>query len=530
VIASLQNSCPNAPKGETMCPPLVHASHADPETWEAAGMLVAVCQLLMGSPVKKLAFAQDCDQIDRRNLKLAELANRLCSKEVRGFVRTSLLHVNAGNLPRKLDDCIEEARAAIGALLGSHQQQVTLLGTQVIRPRPLSQRQVTLPEGWEQDRNVGASFIRELSATPPPVSAELPVVAEARKRAMEKLSAIQRLPQRHDALSTSILLSIESMYSELLGATTDDARENCIRDAFPNQRHLATAMLALIEMLDPTIDVNEPVIKDADVDSLIKVVLFEERHRYEMQHRRPTPHYPPPPRAPLPRPAIPPRPTPTPAVASLPAPAHPKAPKLALLSAMAPTKYATLPGISPGVPPAPPVAGPPFTSPPFTSPPFTSPPFTSQPTAAPLVAALVAGVPPTGAPPPSSQPTLLPQPFQVPTTVSVPTLVPPSWRDFTTVVPGSIRYSAPPRSFTAPPAERIMRLLCGLGGLAQLLTFAVPVHDWIPWTLVISHVLLMVPASFLARALNRNVLAWTVITFFVPLAPVLLAFAPRRTG
>ena len=58
----------------------------------------------------------------------------------------------------------------------------------------------------------------------------------------------------------------------------------CIRDSFPNQQQLTTALLALIELLDPTIDVNDPVIKDADVDSLIKVVLFEERHRYEMQH------------------------------------------------------------------------------------------------------------------------------------------------------------------------------------------------------------------------------------------------------
>ncbi|MEO8901182.1 MAG: hypothetical protein ABI488_05855, partial [Polyangiaceae bacterium] len=41
---------------------------------------------------------------------------------------------------------------------------------------------------------------------------------------------------------------------------------------------------ALIELLDPSIDINDPVIKDADVDSLIKVVLFEERHRYEQAH------------------------------------------------------------------------------------------------------------------------------------------------------------------------------------------------------------------------------------------------------
>jgi len=117
---------------------------------------------------------------------------------------------------------------------------------------------------------------------------------------MEKLTAVNRLPPRHESLTTPILLSIESMYSELLGASTDEAREMCIRDSFPNQQQLTTALLALIELLDPTIDINDPVIKDADVDSLIKVVLFEERRRYEMQHpsARPAPG-----QAPLPPPS-----------------------------------------------------------------------------------------------------------------------------------------------------------------------------------------------------------------------------------
>jgi hypothetical protein len=118
-----------------------------------------------------------------------------------------------------------------------------------------------------------------------------PAEEEARKKVVEKLAAVGRLPPRHESLTTPILLSIESMYAELLTASTDDAREMCIRDSFPNQQQLTTALLALIELLDPTIDVNDPVIKDADVDSLIKVVLFEERHRYEMQNpsARPAP-------------------------------------------------------------------------------------------------------------------------------------------------------------------------------------------------------------------------------------------------
>lgn len=108
-----------------------------------------------------------------------------------------------------------------------------------------------------------------------------PAEEEARRKVAERLAAINRLPPRHSELSTPILLSIESMYAELLTAPTDEAREMCIRDSFPNESHLSTALLALIELLDPSIDVNDPVIRDADAESLIKVVLFEERRRYE---------------------------------------------------------------------------------------------------------------------------------------------------------------------------------------------------------------------------------------------------------
>ncbi|MEI9950852.1 MAG: hypothetical protein WDO74_18215 [Pseudomonadota bacterium] len=151
---------------------------------------------------------------------------------------------------------------------------------------------------------------------------------EARRRVLEKLAGISRLPPHHEALSTPVLLSIESMYAELLSASTDEARELCIRDSFPNPAQMSSALLALIELLDPSIDINDPVIRDADVDSLIKVVLFEERHRYEQAHPslRPAPST-----APLPPPtsrragsAPPPLPRPTGAGgASMPPPLPP---------------------------------------------------------------------------------------------------------------------------------------------------------------------------------------------------------------
>lgn len=104
---------------------------------------------------------------------------------------------------------------------------------------------------------------------------------DARKTAAARLSAMDRLPPSHATIALPVLLSIESMYAELESATTDDDREAVIRESFPNEAHLRQAMLALIELLDPSIDTAEPLIRDADVDSLIKIVMFEERRRYE---------------------------------------------------------------------------------------------------------------------------------------------------------------------------------------------------------------------------------------------------------
>jgi len=135
-------------------------------------------------------------------------------------------------------------------------------------------------EAKEAEETVTDDELEEVPAG----STRPPAEEEARRKVSDRLAAINRLPPRHADLSTPILLSIESMYAELLTASTDDAREMCIRDSFPNEAHLATALLALIELLDPSIDVNDPVIRDADADSLIKVVLFEERRRYEQAY------------------------------------------------------------------------------------------------------------------------------------------------------------------------------------------------------------------------------------------------------
>ena len=97
------------------------------------------------------------------------------------------------------------------------------------------------------------------------------------------LEALERLPPRHAQLSVPILLSLESMYAELGAATSAAERRLAVFDSFPNQNHLRDAMLALIELLDPDVDTQDPAIRRADLDQLVEIVLFEERRRANAQ-------------------------------------------------------------------------------------------------------------------------------------------------------------------------------------------------------------------------------------------------------
>lgn len=122
---------------------------------------------------------------------------------------------------------------------------------------------------------------------PPPARAPASAPAEGaasegddpREQVMARLREVGRLPPAAATLPVPVLLSIDSMYAELDYAETDDDREELIRESFPNQAYLRQAMLALIELLDPGIDTKDALIKDAEIDSLIKIVLFEERRR-----------------------------------------------------------------------------------------------------------------------------------------------------------------------------------------------------------------------------------------------------------
>jgi hypothetical protein len=94
----------------------------------------------------------------------------------------------------------------------------------------------------------------------------------------ERLRKIDRLP-RDENLPLNVLTSIESMYEDLQAAFTDEERLDAIREAFPNETFLRIGVLALIDLLDPSIDVQSPTIRGAEMDALLKIVLYEERKR-----------------------------------------------------------------------------------------------------------------------------------------------------------------------------------------------------------------------------------------------------------
>jgi hypothetical protein len=102
-----------------------------------------------------------------------------------------------------------------------------------------------------------------------------------RQRVTEHLRAIGRLPPRHATMPAGVLRSIDAMYALLPSATDDIQRKSVIRQAFGNENHLRVALLGLIELMDSSVDTSDPVIQEAKIDALIKILLFEEQRRKE---------------------------------------------------------------------------------------------------------------------------------------------------------------------------------------------------------------------------------------------------------
>lgn len=147
-------------------------------------------------------------------------------------------------------------------------------------PPPPHSKSVPPPPKAKKESKVGNKPSSALPAPPRTDTASATPEDEETVRAVtEELKRIQRLPPNFAELPLAVLCSIESMYAELYSAEDDEERAEAIRDAFPNDLMLRSAMLGLIQLLDPTVDVKDPVIQNADPDSLVKIVLFEEKRR-----------------------------------------------------------------------------------------------------------------------------------------------------------------------------------------------------------------------------------------------------------
>jgi hypothetical protein len=212
------------------------------------------------------------------------------------------------------------------AAAGAENQAPAQPARAVDSPSKESARSSNKPASSQQKPSAPAPAPPPVSARPPeadsvgaarPASVD-PQETEARREVTSRLREIERLPPSHETLSVSILHSIDGMYADLMETSDDEEREECIRDAFPNETHLRTAMIALIELLDPTINTDEPVIRDADLDALVKVVVFEERRRDGKRASAvPAPRMPSrPPSLPSSPPPLPPGPPPLPALKS----------------------------------------------------------------------------------------------------------------------------------------------------------------------------------------------------------------------
>lgn len=170
-----------------------------------------------------------------------------------------------------------------------------------------------------------------------------PFELQARERVIEALDRIHRLPPRHDRLSLANLLSLESMYAELANIEDEAGRELCVRDSFPNDDQLREALVLLLEVLDPTIDTTEAVIRDADADTLTKLVVLEERLLREREARRSRPRLSAPPPPPSRRSSVMPASSPPPPPGSIASKPLPPPPRRASVPPPPPSRRSSVP-------------------------------------------------------------------------------------------------------------------------------------------------------------------------------------------
>jgi hypothetical protein len=91
----------------------------------------------------------------------------------------------------------------------------------------------------------------------------------------DALRDIGRLPKNHEYLSLPILRGVAKMYRDMKSQRSKGGRAQVIREAFDNDAHLRVGLLAIVELIDPNLDVAQ--VREASTDTLIDILLAQER-------------------------------------------------------------------------------------------------------------------------------------------------------------------------------------------------------------------------------------------------------------
>ncbi len=144
----------------------------------------------------------------------------------------------------------------------------------------MAPQNMALPQNMAPPQSAPSSM-RGNNGPPPFDAQEAENLDRQRQRVTEHLRAIGRLPPRHATMPASVLRSIDAMYALLPSATDDIQRKSVMRQAFSNESYLRVALLGLIELMDSSVDTSDPVIQEAKIEALMKILLFEEQRRKE---------------------------------------------------------------------------------------------------------------------------------------------------------------------------------------------------------------------------------------------------------
>ncbi len=125
----------------------------------------------------------------------------------------------------------------------------------------------------DAEAETSADWVQSLAAQSGTGVSEPTSVESTRRRSVtKKLEEMGRLPPSHEYLSLAILRSMVKAYDEMKRRRTKASRARGVRECFDNDAHLKSALLALLELLNPALDVDDA----SDTSFLVDVFVREE--------------------------------------------------------------------------------------------------------------------------------------------------------------------------------------------------------------------------------------------------------------